>query len=398
MESFGDLNNDAKKPATVEEEARNHFHDEIEGVIPPDLLSELAKRNPNDPSFKNTIVEMEKLNKEGLAKPRLGRDEGGKREVYDAMGQKLERGEFGEKLRFEGEPRSGDREADAVYDYTGAVRSFYKEVFNRNSIDDNGMKMISRVNYGENFQNAYWDGVSMTYGRPGADSPFKSLALLDVTAHEIAHGVTQHESGLVYRGQAGALNESMSDVFGEMVEQWVNKTSSRNADWIIGQGIWKDSVNGKGLRDMLHPGTAYDDSRIGKDKQPGHMDAYVQTTKDNGGVHINSGIPNRAFAEFARSVGGYSWEQPGQIWFKARQEAGRNPSFAQFAQATINAAKELGYNSLVPKLQASWGAVGVEPSATATDELTPSSGGGGFPFPFPADSDAAAQAKKAQAA
>lgn len=373
------------KSNSLNDEVAARFHDDIEGVIPPDLLNDLAKRNPANSSFSKTIEEMDKISKQGLVKPRVSRDSNGAREVYDAGGQELGRGEFGEKARFEGEAKTGNAEVDNVYDFTGNVRKFYKEVFNRNSIDDNGMKFISRVNYGENFQNAYWDGVEMTYGRPGEESPFKTFALQDVTGHEIAHGVTQYEAGLVYRGQAGALNESMSDVFGEMVEQWVNKTPSRKADWVIGNGIWKDEINGRGLRDMLHPGTAYDDPKIGKDKQPADMDHYVVTTKDNGGVHTNSGIPNRAFAEFANAVGGYSWDEPGHIWFKAREMAGSNPSFAQFAYATVEAAKELGYDNLVPKLEKSWAAVGVEPSKSAKDELTPAAEPkkSRFPFPFP---------------
>ncbi len=396
MEDFNDLieKKAGEKEDDAAKNASDHFHEEIEGIISPDLLRELSKRNPSNSSFSKTIDEMDKLNKEGLAKPRLTRNDNGKREVYDAGGEQLQRGDFGDRARFEGDPRTGDREVDAVYDYTGNVRQFYKEVFGRNSIDDNGMKLISRVNYGQNFQNAYWDGVAMTFGRPGANSPFRTFAIQDVTAHEMAHGVTQHEAGTVYKGQSGALNESYSDVFGEMVDQWVNNTSSRDADWIIGKGIWKSEINGKGLRDMLNPGTAYDDARIGKDKQPAHMRDYVVTTKDNGGVHINSGIPNKAFAEFARAVGGNSWEEPGQIWFKARALAGRNPSFAQFAYATVEAAQELGYDSLIPKLEKSWAVVGVKPSATAKDDLTPSSGGSnGFPFPFPAEAETEKKAR-----
>lgn len=359
------------KAQAANDDASKALHNDIDGVIPPFILKDMAKRNPADPSFDKTLEEMEKLGKDGLTKPRIGRDFGGSREVYDAQGEQLGRGEFGEKARFEGEPASGDEEVDKVYEYLGDVRDFYKQNFNRNSIDDRGMKLVARVNYGDNFQNAYWDGVAMTFGRPGASSPFKSMVHLDVTAHEMAHGVTQAEAGLVYQGQAGALNESMSDVFGEMVDQWAHRTKARDADWIIGKGIWKDSINGKGLRDMLHPGTAFDDRRIGKDPQPDHMDKYVQTTKDNGGVHINSGIPNRAFAEFARAVGGYSWDQPGHIWYRALQTVGRNPSFAQFANATIEAAKDLGYDSLIPKLQKAWDTVGVTPSASEGDRLTP---------------------------
>lgn len=352
------------------------LHDDVEGVIPPYVLDELAKRNPRNSSYQKTLEEMEQLKKEGLIKPHSRVDSGGAREVYDAGGQKLARGETGEKARFEGEPATGDPEVDKVYEYTGNVREFYKQVFGRNSIDDNGMKFVSRVNYGQNFQNAYWDGVEMTYGRPGADSPFRTFILQDVTGHEITHGVTQYEAGLGYQGQAGALNESLSDVFGTLVDQWAHHTKAKDAHWLIGEGIWKSNINGRGLRDMLHPGTAFDDPKLGKDPQPADMDHFVQTTRDNGGVHINSGIPNRAFAEFATAVGGYAWDEAGHIWFKARELSGKDPSFAQFAQSTIEAAKQLGYEKDLPNLQRAWQNVGVTPSASDSgDNTSPDDGG-----------------------
>lgn len=356
------------RKANSTEETSQRLYAEVESVIPPYVLDELAKRNPRNSSYQSTIDEMSKLSKEGPVKPRARGDEGSKREVYDAGGEKLARGEHGEKARFEGERPTGDEEVDRVYDYTGNVRDFYKQVFNRNSIDDNGMKFVSRVNYGQNFQNAYWDGSEMTYGRPDASSPFKTFILQDVTGHEITHGVTQFESNIGYQGQAGALNESYSDVFGTLVDQWAHHTKAQDAHWLIGEGIWKDEINGRGLRDMLHPGSAYNDAKIGKDPQPADMAHYVNTTKDNGGVHINSGIPNRAFAEFAVAVGGYAWDKPGHIWYKAREIAGSNPDFASFADATIQAAKQLGYSGEVAKLQQAWAHVGVTPSSSGSSD------------------------------
>jgi len=192
-----------------------------------------------------------------------------------------------------------------------------------------------------------------------------------VTGHEITHGVTQNTSGIFYWGQAGALNESISDVFGELIKQRANHQTADQADWIIGQGIWKDSINGRGLRDMLNPGTAYDDPKIGKDPQPGNMKDYISTWKDNGGVHYNSGIPNHAFALFATSEGGFAYDKPAKIWYEAVQHAGHFPSFSSFAEQTILAAKKLGYDSEIPKLEKAWGDVGVKPSLRAIDFLTP---------------------------
>jgi Zn-dependent metalloprotease len=184
------------------------------------------------------------------------------------------------------------------------------------------------------------------------------------------------ESGLTYQGQSGALNESLSDVFGNLIKQYAEKQTADQGDWLVGGGIWKDTVKGRALRDMLNPGTAYDDPAVGKDPQPAHMKDYYKTWGDNGGVHYNSGIPNKAFATFAKAVGGNAWEDPGHIWFNARKLAGSNPSFAQFAYQTIEAAKQMGKDDLVPKLQSAWDGVGVKPDANATDTQTPGSGGG----------------------
>lgn len=335
------------------------------GVIPPHMLEELAKRNPSVRSHQETLNQMKDLSWWPFPWPKKSN---GEREVYDA---KEKYSLPGTKARFEGDAATNNDEVDKAYDYTGQVREFYKDVFNRNSIDGKGMKFVSTVNYGKSYENAFWNGKQMTYGKPGADSPFKTFVLLDVCGHEITHGVTEKESGTKYYGQAGALNESYSDVFGELIQQRANKTLAKDADWVVGNGIWKDTVNGRGLRDMLNPGTAYDDPKVGKDPQPAHMKDYKKMSGDNGGVHYNSGIPNRAFALFAISADGYAWEKPGEIWYAARKAAGNNPSFAQFAYHTIEQAKKLGHTQLVPALEKAWDDVGVKPSATTTDTETP---------------------------
>lgn len=338
-------------------------------VIPPYMLRELAFRNPNNKSFADTLNATENLLLPSIRpnNPSL-LNENGRREVYDAKGKEEHPGE---KARFEGDAASGDKEVDDTYDFAGATRDFYKDVLERNSIDDNGMKLMSTVNYGQNYENAFWNGTQMTYGRPGAESPFKTFVLMDVAGHEVTHGVTEKVAGMIYYGQSGALNESMSDVFGELIQQKAKGIKAEDATWDIGEGIWKDGVKGTALRNMLNPGSAYNDDKVGKDPQPGHMKDYVQTWSDNGGVHYNSGIPNRAFALFAKEVGGFAWEGPGKIWYEAMKNAGSNPSFSQFAQKTLDAAAKLGMNAEIPKLQKAWEAVGVTPSATALDTITP---------------------------
>lgn len=349
------------------------------GFIPEYMLKDLAQRNPSVRSLELTIDQMQSIERESPMDRAIPSSQDGNsaREVYDARGQK----DSAVKARFEGDPPSGKFEVDTVYDFTGQVRSFYKEVFNRNSIDDKGMKYISIENYSHNMENAFWDGRQMTYGSPSADSPFATFALIDVCGHEITHGVTANTQPFDYFGQSGALNESISDVFGELIKQRAGNVPVNKASWAIGEGCWKAGIHGKGLRNMLHPGTAYDDPRLGKDMQPDHMKNYLKTQRDQGGVHLNSGIPNRAFALFALSCGGHAWEKPAKIWYEARALCNTHPSFGQFAYNTIEAAKKLNYNSEVSKLEKAWSAVGVVPSATAVDTLTPGT-------PHARDSDA----------
>ncbi|HEY9683611.1 MAG TPA: M4 family metallopeptidase [Drouetiella sp.] len=340
-----------------------------QGIIPPYMLETLAKLNPDNPDFMATIKRSNDLRAAGqfASRTSVRADQGGAREVYDAGGEEVHPGNL---VRKEGQGPSGNADADNAYDYTGDVRTYYKEVHGRNSIDGKGMKLSSTVNYGDNFENAFWDGQQMTYGRPGPQSPFKTFIQRMITGHEMTHGVTEFEANETYRGQPGALNESNSDVFGALVEQRALGQTADKASWLVGDGIWKDGINGRALRDMRNPGTAYNDAQIGKDPQPAHMRDFVRTTRDNGGVHINSGIPNKAFADFAVAVGGNAWEAPGKIWFEARAQAGSDPSFAQFAYQTIEAAKRISPND-VPKLQKAWSDVGVTPSAKATADVTP---------------------------
>src|SRR3546814_20300984 len=101
-------------------------------------------------------------------------------------------------------------------------------------------------------------------------------------------------------GQSGALNESLSDVFGVLVEQHAAGQSADEASWLVGDGIFTDAVQGVALRSLSEPGTAYADDVLGRDPQPGHLRDYVQTVADHGGVPITSGIPHRAASEEPR--------------------------------------------------------------------------------------------------
>jgi Zn-dependent metalloprotease len=150
----------------------------------------------------------------------------------------------------------------------------------------------------------------------------------------------------VYIDQPGALNESISDVFGTLVKQYLLKQTVDKADWLIGQGLFTPKVKGVALRSMKAPGTAYNDPMLGKDPQPATMSGYVHTASDNHGVHVNSGIPNHAFYLAAMALGGHAWEKAGRIWYETVRDPSlrRTATFRQFAHVTVtNAAKLFGH-------------------------------------------------------
>lgn len=185
--------------------------------------------------------------------------------------------------------------------FTSVVYDFYKNLFNRNSIDNKGMSIISTTHYGNDYNNAFWDGSQMVYG-DGDGSEFTYLSgSLDIVGHELTHGVTEYTANLNYKNQSGALNESISDIFGVLVKTYYkydvingNDWVFDAADWIIGEAVYTPNIAGDALRSLANP-KLYD--------QPDHMSGYVNTSSDNGGVHINSGIPNKAACLIAQSIG-----------------------------------------------------------------------------------------------
>jgi Zn-dependent metalloprotease len=289
------------------------------------------------------------------------------RAVYDAQNGD---GLPGQLVREEGSSPVGDHAVDEAYDGSGATYDLYDQVFDRNSIDDRGMDLVSTVHYLQGYDNAFWNGQQMVYGDGDEDLPEQErlwnrfTLAIDVIGHELTHGVTQYEANLEYRSQAGALNESFSDVFGSLVKQRMLSQTADQADWLIGKGLFTANVNGIALRSMKEPGTAYDDPVLGKDPQPGHMDNYQNLPPwyDNGGVHINSGIPNHAFYFVAIEIGGYAWEKAGLIWYITLRDRLRWKSdFQNTANLTFQVAGEL-YGSEGNEQQAvrnGWANVGI---------------------------------------
>jgi Zn-dependent metalloprotease len=291
-----------------------------------------------------------------------------RRTIYDSQQQPSLPGKL---VRGEGGAKGKDVTVNEAYDYSGAVYDFFSTVLGRNSIDDRGMRLDSSVHFREDptepFDNAFWNGTQMIYGDGDGASFGRFTKCLDVVGHELTHGITQYEAGLEYQGQSGALNESFSDVFGSLVKQWKKKQKADKADWLIGKGLLAKGVNGVALRSLKAPGTAYDDPLFGgKDPQPAHMKDYVKLANtnagDNGGVHINSGIPNHAFYLVATKLGGNAWAAPGKIWYDALCNRIRSKAtFKDAAKATVASASSL-YGSTSPEtkaVKAAWQEVGV---------------------------------------
>jgi Zn-dependent metalloprotease len=259
--------------------------------------------------------------------------------------------------------RAADAAAYEAFEGLGATWDFYSEVYGRQSIDDEGMPLEATIHYATKYNNAFWNGQQMVFG-DGDGALFNRFTVsLDVIGHELTHGVTQDEAALVYMFQPGALNESISDVFGSLIKQHAANQTAAEADWLIGAGLFTDAVNGHALRSMKAPGTAYDDPVLGKDPQPDHMDRYSNTYLDNGGVHINSGIPNKAFYQAAVDLGGFAWERAGRIWYETLRDSAlrENTGFKRFANLTVSTATRLyGPDAVEPAIVANaWAAVGV---------------------------------------
>ncbi len=340
-------------------------------VVPPYLLTRLAEAEPERSGMLGSAATNTLETDAALRAARRERahldlgpiEPGAQRTISDADGQMLLPGAT---VRREGEPPTRDVATDEAYAGLGDTYDLYLRVFDRESLDGAGRPLLATVHYGRAYDNAFWDGVQMVFGDGDGRVFGRFTASVSVIGHELTHGVVQYTADLTYEGQSGALNEHVSDAFGAMVEQLSRGQSSEEASWLIGEGLFTPTVRGQALRSMKAPGTAFDDPLLGKDPQPAHLDDYVETSEDNGGVHLNSGIPNRAFYLVATALGGASWERAGRIWYDTltSRELRSDADFATFAAVTSAAATaRFGAGSAeVDAVRAGWDAVGVTPA------------------------------------
>jgi Zn-dependent metalloprotease len=325
----------------------------LNGFVPPYIIESIIERgNPRQKDRAHNVLNISFQIRERRQK-RAGAKISGVTAVTGQKDRLIYDARFGSDLpgfliRREGDGPTGDKAADEAYEGAGQTYDLFHDIFGRNSIDGKGMKLISSVHYLKGYDNAFWDGEQMVYGDGDEDLPeeerlFNRFTIaLDIIGHELTHGVTEYTARLAYRDQPGALNESFSDIIGILVKQRHLGQKADEADWLIGAGLFTSLIKGKALRSMKDPGTAYDDPLIGKDPQPGHMKDYVDTGSDSGGVHINSGIPNRAFCIAAKEIGGFAWEKAGKIWYQTlRDKLGEDSDFQDAADKTWLTAVEM---------------------------------------------------------
>jgi hypothetical protein len=351
-------------------------HNPLHCILPPHLLERLAQHSPDEVVRREALYSLstdasiraarwadQTLRAEpATAMPSLTAHL--QRYMYTAnQGQTLP----GTLIRSEGQPPTGDAAIDEAYDGFGATFGLFWDVYGRNSIDNAGMDLKGTAHYGNLYNNAFWNGTQMVFG-DGDPAFFNRFTIaIDIIGHELTHGVTGYEAGLEYHDQPGALNESLSDVFGSLVKQRALHQTAAQADWLIGAGLLAKTINGKALRSMKAPGTAYDDPLLGKDPQPDHMSKYVQTTRDNGGVHINSGIPNKAFYLAAIGLGGNAWDQAGHIWYQTLTDPRMSSTaqFVDFANLTVETADRLYGSGVATTVVEAWRQVGIDVTSAA---------------------------------
>lgn len=359
---------------TTSSRAASACHHPIQCIVPPYMVEAMA-RCP-DPAIRDgALVALAHCAAVRAVRAFAGRmpsmmvvpSPAGRRHrlVYDARGRDVLPGRL---VREEGEPKVADTAVNEAYDHSGDTFDFFHAIFGRNSLDDAGMSLISSVHVGEadgrdRFQpmnNAFWDGSQMAYG-DGDGTVFRGFTRsLDVVAHELTHGVQAFTSNLVYRGQSGALNEHFADVFGVLVRQWRRKEPVERASWLVGTEVLVPAETRRGIRDLEHPGTAYEnDPVLGSDPQPGHMRDIYTGPADSGGVHLNSGIPNRAFVLVARALGGNAWERAGAIWYEAMLQLSRTSQFADLARITAQIAGDRFGAAARKAVRGAWKKVGL---------------------------------------
>lgn len=345
------------------------FHHALCCFVPPHVLDHLARSA--DPAVRGSAIEAIKVavaaragrqfasfmpGMAAIPSPTRSKD----RLVYDMNHRRFPLP--GKLVRREGDGPVQDLAVNEAYDYAGVTYDFYREIFSRNSLDGNGMQLISSVHYGDKINNAFFNGEQMLYGDGDGQIFVSFTKAVDVVAHELTHGVVQYTSNLEYHGQSGALNESFADVMSACVKQWFKKQTATQADWLLGDAIMGPGVTAKSLRTFKATKAYENDPILGDDPQPKHMRNIYSGEEDEGGVHINSGIPNHAFYLVATALGGHSWEKAGRIWYQTLRKLDRTSDFKEAADTTYQVAVTDYDESpeVVEAVRKAWDTVGIK--------------------------------------
>ncbi|OJT18000.1 peptidase [Archangium sp. Cb G35] len=266
----------------------------------------------------------------------------------------------GTLTRSEGQEPVADAVVNTNYDHLGTVYNCYQSLYGRDSINNAGATLISTVHHRVKYVNAFWDGTQMVYGDGDGVTASNLANSLDVTAHELTHAVTDNESDLIYSGESGGLNESMSDIFGAVCEWYGDGKVVSPRTWLIGDDVWTPATPGDALRYMANP------------TQDGTSLDYYPDYAAGVDVHYSSGISNLAFyllseggthpkGKTTQAVAGIGIEKASRIFYKANADL-MTPSttFEQAKVATEQAAQQLGYDAAtIASVTNAWKAVGV---------------------------------------
>jgi Zn-dependent metalloprotease len=358
----------------------HHCRNPLHCFVPPYVLEHMADNAP-DPNLRREARETLVTGAAARAARMLfsdirgvaaipafltGAPAGKNRQVFDMRQQTF--GLPGELARREGAGPVEDPAVNEAYDGAGHTYDFYKEQFNRNSLDNNDMLLLLSVHFGNREKNAYWNGQQMLFGDGDGQMFTGFTRSLNVIGHELTHGVVQYESALEYREQSGALNEHFADVMGLLVEhrrKGKPVEQLTDDDWLIGKEIIAPPAKDSGVKALrtMTAGRAFQDNPFfGTDPQPKRMADLYTGGADRGGVHINSGIPNHAFYRAATAIGGNSWEKAGIIWYETLRSLSRLSQFQEAAVVSCRiASSKFGPESREQKaVVEAWKAVGIE--------------------------------------
>ncbi|MCK4306390.1 MAG: M4 family metallopeptidase, partial [Candidatus Eisenbacteria sp.] len=258
---------------------------------------------------------------------------------------------------------TGHANAVSLATFVGYYYDYVLANFGRNSFDNAGRTIKAVVNFGQNMNNAFWNGEFAVFGN-GDNNLLSDLAgAMDVVCHELGHAIDEHTANFVYEFQPGSIDESYADIFGSLVEWHIE---GEQGDWLLAEDVYTPGTPGDAMRNMEDPSSIM---VSGSDPYPSHMDQYwnLSADQDHGGVHINNMIPSLAFVKVSKAVGRDKAEQ---VWYWALCNClNRNSQFVDLRLGAIQAAEQLypGEPAVLQAVTDAFDDVGVEGTGGTPD-------------------------------